>query len=95
MKVCLFLLFAGLVDAVLTNFGITLGIIDEGNPVMKFVIQQSWIYFYLIKICLPLVLIGLFYLRPLKGWIRTLLISAGVLYFSVLCYHMVWILMYL
>jgi Domain of unknown function (DUF5658) len=95
MKICLFLLFAGIVDAVLTNLGIAIGVIDEGNPMMKFVIHQSWIFFYLIKICLPLLLIGLFYLRPLKGWIRTLLISASVLYFSVLCFHMVWILLYL
>jgi hypothetical protein len=94
MRICLFLLFAGVLDAVLTNFGISSGMIEEGNPMMEFLIEQSWIYFYLIKICLPLSLIGLFYLRPLKGWLRKLLISTGVLYFSVLCYHMVWILLY-
>ncbi|WP_026573169.1 DUF5658 family protein [Bacillus sp. UNC438CL73TsuS30] len=95
MKICVFLLFAGLLDAVMTNIGIKYGIIKEGNPVMKHVIELGWVYFYMIKIILPLVLIGLFYLRPLKGRIRTLLTAAGILYFSVLAYHLVWILLYL
>lgn len=88
MRLCLFLLIAGLLDAILTNLGIAFGIVDEGNPMMKFVINKSWAFFYMVKIILPLVLIGVFYYRPLKGWLRTLLVSTCVLYFSVLVYHM-------
>jgi hypothetical protein len=95
MRLCLFLLIAGVFDAVLTNLGITFGIIAEGNPMMKFLIEKSWAFFYIVKVLLPLVLIGVFYYRPLKGWIRALLVSTCVLYFSVLVYHMVWILLYL
>jgi hypothetical protein len=95
MRLCLFLLLAGILDAVLTQFGIVFGIIEEGNPVMELAIEKSWTFFYLIKIFLPLLLIGLFYLRPLKGRIRILLVSACFLYFSVLCYHLVWILLFL
>ncbi|MBT2726677.1 DUF5658 family protein [Neobacillus sp. C211] len=95
MRLCFFLLVAGLLDAVLTHFGIVSGIVEEGNPMMKLVIEKSWSYFYIIKIFLPLLLLGLFYLRPLKGWIRTLLVSTCVLYLSVLVYHMVWIVLYL
>jgi hypothetical protein len=94
MRLCLFLFFAGLMDAVLTHFGIVSGIVVEGNPLMKLVIEKSWSYFYIIKVFLPLMLLGLFYLRPLKGWIRTLLVSTCVLYLSVLVYHMVWIVLY-
>lgn len=94
MRLCLFLLFAGLLDAVLTHFGIVAGFVEEGNPVMRFVIEKSWSYFYLIKILLPLALIGLVYIRPLRGGIRTLVMTACVLYFSVLVYHMAWILIY-
>ncbi|WP_026564467.1 DUF5658 family protein [Bacillus sp. UNC41MFS5] len=94
MRLCIFLLIAGLLDAVLTHVGIASGIVSEGNPMMKLVIEKSWSYFYIIKIFLPLTLLGLFYLRPLKGWIRTLLVSTCVLYFSVLIYHMVWIALY-
>ncbi|EKN69996.1 hypothetical protein BABA_07266 [Neobacillus bataviensis LMG 21833] len=95
MRLCLFLLFAGVLDAILTHFGISSGFVEEGNPMMKLVIDQSWSYFYLIKIILPLVLLGLFYLRPFKGWIRTLIVSTCVLYLSVLVYHMVWIVLYI
>lgn len=94
MRLCLFLLIAGLLDAILTHFGIVSGIVEEGNPIMKTVIEKSWSFFYMIKIFLPLLLLGLFYLRPLKGGIRTLLVSTCVLYFSVLVYHMVWIVLY-
>jgi len=94
VRLCLFLLLAGLLDAVLTHLGVASGIVDEGNPMMKLVIEKSWSFFYIIKIFLPLLLLGLFYLHPLKGWIRTLLVSTCVLYLSVLVYHMVWIVLY-
>jgi hypothetical protein len=95
MRFCIFLLLAGLLDAVLTHFGIVSGFVTEGNPVMKVVISKSWSYFYLIKISLPLLLLGLFYLRPLKGWTKTLLLSTCVLYFSVLVYHAAWMILYI
>lgn len=94
MRFCIFLLLAGVLDALLTHIGIAGGIIEEGNPMMKFVMEKSWIYFYLIKIFLPMLLMGLYYLRPLTGGIRTLLITASILYFTVLVYHMAWILLF-
>ncbi|WHY78706.1 DUF5658 family protein [Neobacillus sp. WH10] len=95
MRLCLFLLFAGVLDAVLTHFGIASGFVEEGNPMMKLVIEQSWSYFYMIKIVLPLLLLSLFYYRPLKGWIRKLIASTCVLYLSVLVYHTIWIILYI
>jgi hypothetical protein len=95
MKFCLFLLAAGLTDAVLTQFGILVGVINEGNPLMEVAIQKSWVFFYLIKILLPVALIGLFYLQPLKGKSKVLLVSTCVLYVSVLFVHLVWIFLYL
>jgi hypothetical protein len=94
MRLCLFLLIAGILDAVLTHFGIISGIIEEANPLMRAVMDNSWAYFYFIKILLPFLLIGLYFLRPLKGRLRTLLISACAIYFTVLVYHMAWILLY-
>jgi hypothetical protein len=95
MRFCIFLLTAGLLDAVSTQIGIGLGVIKEGNPIMEFAINKSWIIFYFIKIVLPLVLIGLFYLAPFKGKLRILLVTTCVLYLSVLCYHLYWIYLYL
>ncbi|MFL6556526.1 MAG: DUF5658 family protein [Bacillus sp. (in: firmicutes)] len=94
MRLCLFLLIAGLLDAVLTHFGIVSGFVEEGNPMMKSVIEKSWSYFYIIKVLLPLLLLGLFYLHPLEGKIKTLLVSTCILYLTVLLYHMVWIVLY-
>ncbi|MEH7417860.1 DUF5658 family protein [Neobacillus drentensis] len=94
MKPCIFLLAAGLIDAIFTHVGISTGFIKEGNPVMREVINKGWTYFYLIKIFLPLFLLGLFYFRPFKGMIRMLLISTCVLYLSVLVYHVVWVILY-
>ncbi|MEH7116649.1 DUF5658 family protein [Neobacillus vireti] len=94
MKPCIFLLAAGVLDAILTHVGISLGFIEEGNPMMREVIREGWSYFYLIKIILPLALIVLVYLKPFKGRIRTLLISTCILYLSVLAYHMVWVILY-
>ncbi|MEH7097308.1 DUF5658 family protein [Neobacillus vireti] len=95
MKPCIFLFTAGLLDAILTHVGISLGFIEEGNPMMREIIDEGWSYFYLIKIFLPMVLIFLFYLKPFQGIIRKLLISTCVLYLSVLAYHMVWVILYL
>jgi hypothetical protein len=95
MKPCIFLLVAGVLDAILTNIGISMGFIEEGNPMMRDIIDEGWSYFYIIKIFLPLVLMLLFYLKPFKGIIRTILISTCVLYLSVLLYHMVWVFLYL
>ncbi|WP_160723902.1 DUF5658 family protein [Bacillus sp. USDA818B3_A] len=95
MNPCIFLFTAGLLDAVLTHFGISSGAIEEANPLMREVIDKGWSYFYVIKIVLPLVLLGLFYLRPFKGRIRTLLISTCILYLSVLVYHMFWMILYI
>jgi hypothetical protein len=93
MKPCVFLLVAGLLDAVLTHFGISAGLVEEGNPMMRHVIEQSWVYFYLIKVLLPLLLLGIVYFRPFKGRIKMLLHSTCVLYLAVLAYHMVWIIL--
>ncbi|WP_052353682.1 DUF5658 family protein [Neobacillus jeddahensis] len=91
MKPCVFLLAAGLLDAILTHIGIVAGLIEEGNPLMRLVMEQSWFTFYLIKIFLPLILLGLYYFRPFKGIVRILLYSTCFLYLSILGYHMVWI----
>ncbi|WP_462408740.1 DUF5658 family protein [Neobacillus sp. Marseille-QA0830] len=94
MKLGLFLLLSGILDACLTHFGIQFGVIEEGNPVMKFVIEKNWSLFYLIKILLPVVLIVLLIVHPITALMKKLLISASILYFSVLLYHLTWIALY-
>ncbi|WP_251554211.1 DUF5658 family protein [Neobacillus muris] len=94
MKLGLFLLFSGMVDAALTHYGIISGVIEEGNPIMKLVIEKDWSYFYVIKVLLPIVLIVLITIHPITALIKRLMVSASILYFSVLFYHLTWILLY-
>jgi len=94
MKLSIFLLIASMLDAVFTHLGIASGFIGEGNPVSKFLIQENWIYFYTVKILLPLILMGICYIYPLKGNSRLLLVSACILYSSVLVIHLAWIILF-
>lgn len=95
MRACFFLLIAGLLDAVLTHMGVAFGLIEEGNPLVKFLMEKSWTLFYLIKVSLPIVLIGIMFFRPLQGWIKKLLTASCVVYFSILMIHCSWIAIYL
>jgi hypothetical protein len=95
MQAGIFLLIAGFLDAVLTHLGITFGIIEEGNPTVKFIMEENWLLFYLIKISLPLLLIGIIFVRPLKGWLKALITASCVVYPSVLALHFFWIVFYL
>ncbi|WP_042357015.1 DUF5658 family protein [Bacillus rubiinfantis] len=94
MRFCLFLLFAGVLDAVMTHAGIALGLVKEANPLMRFVIELNWSLFYGIKIILPLLLVILALLRPITGKIKLLLLTACVCYSSILVYHLGWILLF-
>jgi hypothetical protein len=95
MQAGLFLLIAGVLDAVLTQLGVSFGIIEEGNPAVKLVIEKSWLLFYLIKVSLPLLLIGIIFRQPLKGWVKALIRASCAVYLSVLAIHFSWIVIYL
>lgn len=95
MRAGLFLLIAGVLDAVLTQLGVSFGIIEEGNPAVKLVIEKSWLLFYLIKVSLPLLLIGIIFCQPLKGWVKALIRASCAVYLSVLAIHFSWIVFYL
>jgi hypothetical protein len=95
MRAGLFLLIAGVLDAVLTQLGVSFGIIEEGNPAVKFVIEKSWLLFYLIKVSLPLLLIGIIFCQPLKSGVKALIRASCAVYLSVLAIHFSWIVFYL
>lgn len=95
MKLCLFLLIAGILDALLTQIGIVQGIIQEGNPLIQYLFEKSWLLVYSVKVVLPLILLGLLLYHPLKSrFVSILLVSTSVLYLTVLAYHLFWILLY-
>jgi len=91
VRTCYFLLAAGLLDGLLTHFGVANGLIEEANPLARFMIEKSWILFYIVKISLPLLLMRIMLIRPLTGWIRKCMKAGSLLYLSVLIYHGYWI----
>lgn len=95
MRAGLILLIAGILDAVFTQLGVTFGIVDEANPAVKVVMEKSWMLFYLLKISLPLLLIGIIIYRPLMGWVKGLIRVSCAVYLSVLAIHFSWIFFYL
>lgn len=91
MELCLFLLFAGLLDALFTHYGIAKGVIQEGNPLMRYLINKNWVLFYGMKIALPLILIVICNQHIRSRIVHHLLITAVVLYLAVLVYHFAWV----
>ncbi|WP_391207842.1 DUF5658 family protein [Psychrobacillus sp. L4] len=90
-KAATFLFVLAILDSFFTDFGIRNDHITEANPLMHFVYETSIPGFYILKICLPLLLIYfLTKLQPNK-YIPILLIIAIILYTFVLFQHLFWI----
>lgn len=87
----LLLLALAVLDALFTDIGLRLTVIEEANPLMRWIYEQHVVYFYSIKIGLPLVLLLLFQsLKPRR--IFALLLGPTVcLYLFVLGIHLYWI----
>lgn len=56
MLIILFFLL-NLVDAVLTYFAISSGIGFESNPFVAIIIENGWVYFFIMKILLGLIVV--------------------------------------
>jgi len=50
------LLILSLLDALLTLWGLSLGVIVEANPIMQWLIEKSPIVFMVVKLSLPVIL---------------------------------------
>lgn len=87
----IFLLCA--VDAILTTAGLSLHLIEEGNPLMNYLIEWNVGLFFLVKLGLPMLLLLLIPLVN-KNWIYHLMNVTVVLYVFINIYHLAWILPY-
>ncbi|MFK7696073.1 DUF5658 family protein [Paenibacillus sp. HJGM_3] len=86
-----FVCLASLLDAFLTDVGLRLQLINEANPLMRLVYDNSMLLFYGCKIVLPL---SLFFLVARAGgrlYIRRLFQLSVVVYGCVLLLHYYWI----
>jgi len=86
-----FLFAANLADALLTDYGLRLGVINEANPLMNWLYTYSVAAFFIVKLALPgiLLLIMLRYVRSMV--ITRLMVVACAFYLIILSMHGVWL----
>ncbi|MFN0225588.1 DUF5658 family protein [Paenibacillus sp. KR2-11] len=85
----IFLVAAGAADAFMTDFGLQAQMIEEANPLMRFLYENAYLLFYLVKIGLP-VLLFILMRRVKRTYIQRLLIVPAVVYAGVLVLHSFW-----
>ncbi|AXI00588.1 hypothetical protein DV702_13175 [Sporosarcina sp. PTS2304] len=92
------LLYAGfllaclcLVDAVFTDYGLRFGHIQEANPLIAVLYNQSILLFYIIKLGLPLLLLYIVTISNSGIWLRLSMTTALFLYIVVLFVHVFWL----
>lgn len=78
------------IDAILTIAGLSLHLIEEGNPLMNYLIEFNVGLFFVVKLGLPMILL---LVTPFvnKNWIYHLMNITVVLYVFINIYHLVWI----
>jgi len=82
-----------LIDGALTLQGLSLGAIEEANPVMQWLIQKNPLVFMAVKLSLPVIL-GFIFWRIRNRSHRFVACSLGLLlivYSVVMIFHVYWI----
>ncbi len=86
-----FIIAASAADAVLTDIGIRMHQVTEGNPLMAYWYHSSPAMFYGIKLLLPLALLYMYPRVMNRMMIRRMIGGASLLYGNVLALHCLWI----
>ncbi|WP_096200836.1 DUF5658 family protein [Bacillus sp. FJAT-45350] len=84
------LLILSTIDAVFTDIGLRMLLIEEANPIVRRIYEDSLLGFYFIKIGLPAALVWLLPRAPSTRLVNSTLVVALMLYSSVFLYHLVW-----
>lgn len=85
------LLILAAFDALFTDFGIQSHQITESNPIMRSIYEINVTGFYIVKIALPVLLIGIVAKLESKPFILVLLNVTISLYVIVLMLHFFWL----
>ncbi|MDG5786732.1 DUF5658 family protein [Evansella sp. AB-P1] len=79
-------------DALFTDIGIRLHIVEEWNPFANILYEKNTLIFYSYKTLLPLLLLALYpFLQSSTKLIDKLIVTTFSIYFFVNMYHLVWI----
>lgn len=85
------LLILSVFDALATDCGIRLRLIQEANPIAKALYESNVVFFYGYKTLLPLLLLFLLRHAPERPIVRLGIALATALYAAVAVYHVFWI----
>lgn len=78
-------------DAFFTDIGLVMNVIDEANPLIKWVYNQSIIIFYGVKMVLPAIFLVLVRLQPLSSIMQKGSSMLLILYVGINTYHIFWL----
>ena len=85
------LLCLSCIDAIFTDLGLRQGLIQEANPITRYIYDTDVFLFYLLKFCLPLLLLYLVTVVAPRFYLRFLVALSLLLYVLVICTHIFWI----
>lgn len=80
-------------DAFLTDIGILSNLVEEGNPIAKYLYDYNVAVFYGWKTLLPLSLLLLYRYIPNKMKHRKLILVTGIVYIMINIYHFTWLML--
>lgn len=89
-------LILSLLDGALTLWGLRLGVTEEVNPIMRWLIEKSPIVFMTVKLSLPVAL-GLLLWKIRKRSRKFVVCSLGfvlIVYAVVMVFHVYWLVFY-
>lgn len=85
------LLFLCFSDALFTDIGLRLSLIEELNPLVQKLYDWNIVSYYGMKLVLPLLLFLIYYRMKNRYWINPCILITVLIYFLVNIYHLVWI----
>ncbi|MDD9267008.1 DUF5658 family protein [Paenibacillus sp. GCM10023248] len=90
-RTLVWLLIFCLSDAIFTDIGLQLRLIEELNPLIRSVYEWHVGGYYLLKTILPLLLMAFYpYIRR-RAWVQPSLTATVLIYGAVNVYHFVWL----
>lgn len=90
------LLVLSILDACLTDIGLTIGMVYEANPLVRnlYAADAFHLWFYLIKVTVPLIIVFLSYRVRTQRMVSLFFWIAMMAYLFILFFHIVWITVY-
>jgi len=90
---CVVLLILSYLDGILTLWDLSINVIEEGNPIMQWLIEKSPVGFMAVKLMMPVILGFLFWrnMNKLNKFFAYSLEFVLIVYAMIILLHLYWI----